>query len=750
MIPVCFPQELSLGYDDGSAHRFLAGGEVEVGKGLLPSDDRVYLLIDEFLQQVRGDCLRRGAALPRVLPQDIFARQGHWPPTVSELLAGKDLSPGRPLVICLFNGGGGGLGDGIMFAPALDVLARRLSARTGEAVRFVLYTMLPKRTGAVLQALPYVRVAPMQLSVAEFRRFDAYVDFSGMLLDEKFQNSHMTDFVLDRMGIVPESVAPEEKEPFVWLPEQRDVAVEAALGRARAASAKPLVAVVFRSSYTRTLPDAKAAELLRAMAARYQPVLIMDSAQSGAVFLREQGLEETVLDLSPVSTDFSRYMELLGGMDAIISVDTSAVHVGGALRKPTVGIFNSIRKELRIHYSTTVRGLQLSYRGRKCQAPCGLSKSRAYVRGSMADGRPFHLECGYACDEAVDQPAILDVAMARIKAMDPAGDVARQHEEIRQEMAAALHAGASPCWESLSVATVLASLVEVIAETREKGGDAVLSCPVCRVPVGQRRLGRWLGGDRYRCASCEALFDDVRQVKCGWGLPSSMAMVPGQAEQHFLRALLQDLLASGGRRVLVLSLANEVAWQRSWSGFASGCARLAPEVIVGHWNAGAEEAVDGEFDLIVAAGIMDNVQDPQGVVDALRRRLGLGGILAVVTPNRQNLDCLAGSANDYCETAGRMAWNAVTHARFWQAAGLRCLGLRATPLEWEIVRGVIGDLPPLTIQPPDRSDLVVRLQGRELAPMLGRYLAPLLQAMGEGNGRFLISFGQRNSFFHNE
>jgi hypothetical protein len=458
MIPVCFAQEMTIGYDDGTAGRLLPFVPAVRADGNTVLDPhRVYLAMEETVQGIVQGTLRP----PLLLAREILGKLAGMPVPVAELLAGRVL-PARSgqLRVCLVNGGGGGLGDGILFAPALTVLAERLQRLTGETPRLVVTSMMPQRTRVVLGAVPGIEVRPMPMSLAEFMGFDAFADMSGMLEDPGFQQTHMTDFALQRLGIDPAGVAAGEKRPLLRLTAEVPPAVAAALAQARdRACGRPLAALIFISSYTRSLPRPQAAALVRGLAgAGFLPVLLIPEGHAAGEFVTRYGLAQTVVDLSAASRSFIDYFLLLAGMDAIVSVDTSAVHVGAALGKPTVGLFNSINMAYRIRYSPTVHGIQLAYRGRKCQAPCGLSKARAFVEGKLPGGRPFRLECGYACDEAVAREKILADAIAAIRAMDGAGDVAAQYEAIRREVAERLHAALSPCWSALDEEAVVGAL----------------------------------------------------------------------------------------------------------------------------------------------------------------------------------------------------------------------------------------------------------------------------------------------------
>ena len=477
MILVCVSKDLSFGTEAGTNLTLLPFVPAAREDGTLVLDpSRVYLALEETVQALTGVTMQQGMPQPIRLAGALLEQLPRRPQPLAALLRNP---PRRQVRICLINGGGGGLGDGILSAPAFTVLGKRLHAATGAEPILVAYSMLPQRTGAVLAGVPGLTVRPMPFSLAEFLGYDAVADLSGMLDDPLFHQTHMTDFVLARLGIDPTEVPDAEKTPFLRLSRAVPDEVARGLGRAYAVAAgKPLVAVIFLSSYTRSLPEDKAARLLRRLAgADCQPVLLFPEDHSVEAFMARHELHGVAVDCSAASRTFLDYFLLLAGMDAIVTVDTSAVHVGAALGKPTVALFNSINMEYRIRYSPTVHGIQLAYQGRSCTAPCGLSKSRAFIQGRLPDGKPFRLECGYACDEAVEREAILDAAALAISRIDMTGDVAEQYEKIRQQMADRFHASSAPCWDSLSEDEVVRSLIALM----EAAEDAAMVREVIHV-----------------------------------------------------------------------------------------------------------------------------------------------------------------------------------------------------------------------------------------------------------------------------
>lgn len=468
MIPLCFPQALSLTSQDGLRLEVLPY-RPEVGKILDAS--RVYLMLEETRKSIDATCLANSLEQPlqlvseimEALPKGPVALKDYWQQPLP--LAGRS----EKLRVCLLNGGGGGLGDAVMFAPALKILSARLAAHVNtSSIELHVYSGTPIRTAAVLNDLPGVKMLPLPLTLREFSTYDLYVDFSGMLTDESFNHMHMTDFALAKLGIDPTEVANQLKDPRLVMPAPSS-AVQQALAEAHAqGGSRPLVVVIFTATRTRTMPEESAAALMRALSVDYQPVVILPPGSDGPGFIRQFSLQGVVVDLSAASRDFANYIALLAGMDAIISVDTSAVHIGAGLRKPTIGLFNSIDHLLRVRYSSTVKAIQLHYRGKDCQAPCGASKNRLYIDSRTAGGKSLRWEFGYACPESIDRQALLNWISERIKELETTGQAAtaKELDEIRRAASLRFTRSPAPCWQSLDINEVIDLLGEIMAEVR--------------------------------------------------------------------------------------------------------------------------------------------------------------------------------------------------------------------------------------------------------------------------------------------
>lgn len=458
MIPLCFPQALLLNTNDAPQIQLRA---YRPEPGTVLDLSRVYLFLEETYQAMHNSCKNCGLEHPIPLMPGIIEEIPDSPMELKNYWQSKDRL--TKVKICLINGGGGGLGDAVMFAPALKILAAHLKTQKGsKEVELDVFSVLPIRTGAILNGIPGVRVLPIPLTLQDFTGYDFYTDFSGMMQDESFNNTHMTDLALQQMGLDPAAVPDSSKSPH--LPETPvPEVVRAALSQARqAAGTRPLTAVIFTATKTRSMPADLAAAIMKEMLTMAQPVIIMPPGLDSKALMRRNRLEETAIDMSPVSKDFASYLAILNGMDIIISVDTSAVHLGAALGKPTIGIFSSIDHRLRVKYSNNVHPIQLSYTSKSCQAPCGLSKNRFYYQSTLSDGRPVSWDFGYSCSEAFDAKKMTSWLDDKLSQLDYSTSQAAKLDNIRREASERFTLESAPCWQNLKISTIMEKLMTII------------------------------------------------------------------------------------------------------------------------------------------------------------------------------------------------------------------------------------------------------------------------------------------------
>ncbi len=741
MIFIAFPQEVRLWSGEEEVRRFmrfLPAAKDRNGNLLL---DRVYVTVEENLRNLEQHCIDQGIQKPAQLKDSLFSNLKTWPKKIEELL--REPRPAgnsdRTLRLCMINGGGGGLGDGIMFAPAIEILQRLLAQKGYRDVAIDAYSLLPHRTCSVIGRIPNLRVRPIPLPLAEFLSYDAYADFTNMLEDEIFQHSHMTDFALIRMGISPETIKTRYKIPFLNIPGSRPPEIRIALETARRLSGgRPLIAVIFSASRIRRMPLKKASDIIRKISLKYQPVIIMPDAAAAEKFISRHELRDRVVDLSSSSTNFMNYIMLLSGMDGIVSVDTSAVHIGAAFNIPTVAIFNAINKEHRISYSPSVRGIQIEYQGQRCQAPCGLSKSSAYLRGNLKNIRPFYMEFNYACDEAVDRDALLSQAKNRLLAINPHQDLEHELEKIQREYERRFDKPDAPCWKALHTENVITVLDEILDATDK----ATVPCPICSTEDYHRLIGRRWGRRLMFCRNCHAEFLVPSQDAEPFSRPSSIISRLYDEEIDFMANSIKHLL-KGSKKIL---------WVRSldtiWSGILSRLSRHVEGRSITEINQAdipSNTITDNTFDLILAPGICDTSESPMSLLRNLSGLLAERGLLYFSSFNCDSIVYTSGLAGALTPvTSPLTGCTAKTHKKMAGSLGLNHCCTVTTPFAWSFFTEIIGTPPPVRIQPPDSPGTIIELSGQDQDSISRSHYMKLCSEITE-QGRFLLTLAAKKS-----
>ncbi len=721
MILFYFPSDVWFNFDGGARHAF-RGYQPPPYKNLSQLDHkRVYVGVREGYESMVKNCRDAGLPPPVQINGDPWQELPRCPIALAEALASKRLPKDRPTRICLINGGGGGLGDGILFAPALEILEERIAKLTLQPPELDVYSGFLKRTSSVLTGIHGVRVKLLPVSLWEVLQYDVLIDFSGILEDEAFQRLHMTDFVLERMGIDHREVPPERKEPLVRLapPDHSLIGAAVALARSKAGG-RPLVALIHRASApARTMPDEKAAKIVTLLHDNgYMPVIIMPSPRDSQDFLTGNGLGELALDLSPFSNSFRDFMYLLSLMDAIVSVDTSAVHIGAGLRKPTVGIFNAIGKDLRIKYSPSARGIQVDYHGKGCRAPCGLSKIKAFVDIKLSKaGVSRRLLFDYPCDEAVDINDFFDETGRVIAHMentmrpeDVPGEIEKRYMEWRKRLGGLV----APCWDAFDPGEVLMHLREL------EGGDLLFDaqCPVCSSSGPHPRVDRFRGMDRLRCQGCEAVFFP-EATKAQGAFPTAFVSQSIPEERSEMDKIAQGFSLLG--KVASVDIRDGLDGERR--AVSPGCSLR-----------GAVE--DGDLDVLITYGCFDYLTEPLGTASRLLGRLRRNGlwIFSITNPHM-----LRGKKDRDYSWVKRPSplWGERTVDFFLESLNMRPLFRISTPVTWEDIHEIIGFMPPLNIKPPALKDLTIHLTGQELDHTLASYFQPALGTI-RNQGRFLV------------
>jgi len=251
---------------------------------------------------------------------------------------------------------GGGIGDLILFIPALNILRRRLA----QGVKLYLATFQEKiELFEGMSGIEDIIVMPTRMS--HVIGMDYYLEFSGH--SNLFGSMHMTDFYLTLMKIPPETIPTESKIPF--LPGTRTMS-EKIIRRFEGLRRKNNKIVYFQtktSSIIRNLPE----ELFLWLSKNIPEMTFVTTPDAEG---KKDGWPKNLIALDTTESLLD-YITAIFCSDAVISPDSSAYHIAAALRKPAITLFGPIGSALRSLYSPTIIPLDAEYIGITCKSPCG-------------------------------------------------------------------------------------------------------------------------------------------------------------------------------------------------------------------------------------------------------------------------------------------------------------------------------------------------------------------------------------------
>jgi len=295
---------------------------------------------------------------------------------------------------------GGGIGDLILFLPALKVFKRMLPG----GVKLSLATFREKMS--LFRGLDDIdELLPMPIRMSDIIGTDYCVEFSSRF--DLFRTIHMTDYYLTLMGIEPESIEKDLKEPRLSIKSAGSVNILQKIEGLKKRWEKVIYVNTGATDIIRRLPP----EVI-VKTARYFPQL--------AFLLPSQlwtSLQNPSPNLLPIDTEGSleAYTSAIMASDAVISSDSSAYHIAAAFRKPAIAIFGPVASRLRTAYYSTVHPIDAQYLGQVCQSPCGLSAVTELAHSNLSP----YFKSADRCPEAVVKgthysPCLLSVSVDRI------------------------------------------------------------------------------------------------------------------------------------------------------------------------------------------------------------------------------------------------------------------------------------------------------------------------------------------------
>jgi len=264
----------------------------------------------------------------------------------------------------------GGIGDHIMLLPALKAFRTlRCPERHGE-----IWLATQKEMFPIFQAEPSIdRLRPLPLTLEEFARADFFVDISEGVAPSDFNSRHPTVVYMEILGIAAD--APMSLTPRLTCnPNPLSKSARRLADIKLSAGDRPLVLLQWQASVQmRSFPAHKFARLTH----EFTNCVFLVAHHHTAATETEAAVHSAGLRAISISADMRRlsdFMEAVAAADAVVSTDSSAYHLAGALNRPSLTLFGPIGSNQRCSHYPLALAVDADYQGSKCQSPCGLHK----------------------------------------------------------------------------------------------------------------------------------------------------------------------------------------------------------------------------------------------------------------------------------------------------------------------------------------------------------------------------------------
>ena len=236
----------------------------------------------------------------------------------------------------IINAMGVAIGDSIVGLQALHILKRRYPGLRLHVYRSP-YT--PELNGLYRRVPFLTTVAELPVTLDAFSGGHV-VDLADFMFRPGFARLPMIDYFLTAVGLDPASVEPADKNPD-WLSEIRHPVLPP----------HPDYVLFCPSASTplRSIPSRVRREIVEAVCRNWRGIVL----GFGPVD------HPSYRDVSRSSPNLETYLAWLRDARAVVSTDTSAVHIAAGFRRPTLAYFVSIRPSLRSAYYPTVSSVDL-------------------------------------------------------------------------------------------------------------------------------------------------------------------------------------------------------------------------------------------------------------------------------------------------------------------------------------------------------------------------------------------------------
>ena len=261
-----------------------------------------------------------------------------------------------PIKLALLNGVGTMLGDTLVGSSAMEIAFRRLTEAIGpvEVHAILAWNARPGAENIMARCPAFSHVQGHSIRLEQLCGYDSYWDFSSLLQMEGYNSVPLVDFYLSNLGIDPNSVDSAEKSPVLRIPTALLSEAKSILNK-RSNGRSVVLIQGLASTPLRSMPDGFFARLIDdVLSGTEASVLLTQPLPAGLPNV----LPDRIIHLEDwcrASTD--HYLALVVAANAVISVDSLAIHAAMAARTPGVVIFTTLSPELRLAYAPQLTGV---------------------------------------------------------------------------------------------------------------------------------------------------------------------------------------------------------------------------------------------------------------------------------------------------------------------------------------------------------------------------------------------------------
>lgn len=253
----------------------------------------------------------------------------------------------KKVTVAVMNAMSNAFGDHLIGCNAFGVFKKKLKETyPDKEFVFNFFQLNPLRHAPITrqwkEEINTVGNMPARLDV--FINHDAYIDLGGLILFQKFNDMAMTDFFLHALSVDLNTVTNEEKRlKFDLDPKSKHIMGILDEYIRKRADGRPVMLMHTKSTTPiRSMTDKKAKKLIKDIISKSDYFVISTSD----VKMKH----DRYMNITKFSQTINDFAAIISNVDAIVTVDTSTVHLADCFSKPTLSYFTCVDPKYRTPY----------------------------------------------------------------------------------------------------------------------------------------------------------------------------------------------------------------------------------------------------------------------------------------------------------------------------------------------------------------------------------------------------------------